>query len=84
MGKGGKYLNKKAAAPKKGAKKTKKVVLTVLVVLLLLLVIGAIGGIWYYNYLINLISRPDDVVTPTNSATIGTMPTIPEAETINP
>ena len=79
MGKGGKYLNKKAAAPKKGAKKTKKVVLTVLAVLLLLLVIGVIGGIWYYNYLINLISRPDDVVAPTNSATIGTMPTIPEA-----
>ena len=77
MGKGGKYLNnKKAAAPKKG-KKTKKVVLTILVVLLLLLVIGVIGGIWYYNYLINLISRPDEVVVPTGSATIGTMPTIP-------
>ena len=77
MGKGGKYLAKKAPAAKSRKKGKKKVLTTVLVVLLLLIVAGIIGGIWYYNYLINLISRPDDVVAPTNYVDIGTMPTIP-------
>lgn len=77
MGKGGKYLAKKAPAAKSRKKGKKKVLTTVLVVLLLLIVAGIIGGIWYYNYLINLISRPDDVVAPTNYEDIGTMPTIP-------
>ena len=77
MGKGGKYLAKKAPAAKSRKKGKKKVLVTVLVVLLLLIVAGIIGGIVYYNYLINLISRPDDVVAPTNYEDIGTMPTIP-------
>lgn len=77
MGKGGKYLAKKAPVAKGRKKGKKKVLTTVLVVLLLLIVVGIIGGIWYYNYLINLISRPDDVVAPTNYVDIGTMPTIP-------
>ena len=77
MGKGGKYLAKKAPAAKSRKKGKKKVLTTVLVVLLLLIVAGIIGGIWYYNYLINLISRPDDIVAPTNYEDIGTMPTIP-------
>lgn len=77
MGKGGKYLSKKAPAAKKQKKGKKKVLMIVLVVLLLLIVVGIIGGVVYYNYLINLISRPDDIVAPTNYADIGTMPTIP-------
>lgn len=77
MGKGGKYLAKKAPAAKKQKKGKKKVLMIVLVVLLLLIVVGIIGGVVYYNYLINLISRPDDIVAPTNYADIGTMPTIP-------
>lgn len=74
MGKGGKYLNKKAPAAKKGKKKVLKTVLIVLLVLVVLLV-GA--GVWYYNYLLGLLTRPDEVTVPTGSATVGTMPTIP-------
>ena len=77
MCKGGKYLAKKAPAAKKQKKGKKKVLITILVVLLLLIVLGVVGGIFYYNYLINLISRPDDVVAPTAYEDMGTMPTIP-------
>lgn len=76
MGKGGKYLNKKAPA-RKQKKSKKKIVLTVLVVLLLLVVLLVVGGVMYYNYLLGLISRPDDVKEPEVAATVGTMPTIP-------
>ena len=65
MGKGGKYLKKNvpvAAGKKKKKSKVKKVLLVILVVVLLILAIAVGFGVWYYNYLINLVSRPDDYV----------------------
>lgn len=76
MAKGGKYL-RKAPVKKKG--KALPIILIVLAVLL----VGIIGcGVWYYNYLINLVSRPGSVEMPTMSddelaAMLGTVPTAP-------
>ena len=64
MGKGGKYLNKKPVAAKK---KKKKVLPIILLVLLLIVVICVGAGVWYYNHLLGMISRPDDYVAPTES-----------------
>ena len=61
MGKGGKYLNKKAPAAKKPKGKKKllsKILIGVLV--FLLIIVGAVA--LYINHLMNLITRPDDVV----------------------
>lgn len=59
MGKGGKYLAKKAPVAKKKKKKVLPIILITLLVLVLLLV-G--GGVLYYNYLIGMITRPDEIV----------------------
>ena len=58
MGKGGKYL--KQAEPVK--KKKNKVVSVILFAILALLLIGIGFAVWYYNYLIGLVSRPDTPV----------------------
>ena len=58
MGKGGKYLAQKPVAAKK-KKKILPIILTVLVIIVALCV-GA--GVLYYNYLLNMISRPDTLV----------------------
>lgn len=67
MGKGGKYLNKKAPVAKK---KKKKILPIILLVLLLILVICVGAGVWYYNYLLNLISRPEDVTVPPSTSEV--------------
>ena len=59
MGKGGKYLAKKAPVAKK---KKKKVLPVILITLLVIVLLCVGGGILYYNYLISMISRPDKVV----------------------
>ena len=55
MAKGGKYLAKKAPVKNK---KGKKVVSVILIVLAVLLVGGIGAGVWYYNHLLNMLSRP--------------------------
>ena len=65
MGKGGKYLAKKAPA----AKKKKKKILPIILIVLLLIVALCVGaGVLYYNYLLGMISRPDDVKIPQTTA----------------
>lgn len=55
MAKGGKYLAKKVPVKKKKGKKVVSIILIVFVVLLA----GGIGfGVWYYNHLLNMLSRP--------------------------
>ena len=55
MAKGGKYLAKKPVAKKKKGK-----VLPVVLIVLAVLLVGIIGaGVWYYNFLLNQLSRPD-------------------------
>lgn len=70
MGKGGKYLNKKAPAAKKPKGKKKllsKILIGVLV--FLLIIVGAVA--LYINHLMNLITRPDDVVVqPTETVAV--------------
>lgn len=80
MSKGGKYLKQGAPVVKKKKKKSKakKVLMIVLVVLLLILAIGVGFGIWYYNYLLNLVSRPDEVVIPTETMASVQETTLPE------
>lgn len=84
MGKGGKYLAKKAPV----AKKKKKKILPIILIVLLVIVLLCVGvGVWYYNHLLGMITRPDDVVasvpettsavettaeTETTEATVGT------------
>ena len=59
MGKGGKYLAKKPVA----AKKKKKSVLSKILIGILIVLLLAVGGVvLYINHLMNLVSRPDDVV----------------------
>lgn len=76
MAKGGRYL-RKAPAKKKGK------VLPIILILIAVLLVGTIGGgIWYYNYLINMVSRPGSVEMPTMSddelaAMLGTVPSAP-------
>lgn len=69
MGKGGKYLAKKAPVAKKKKKKILPIILTVLLVIVAICV-GV--GVWYYNYLLNMITRPDDVVTVPTEAVVVT------------
>lgn len=55
MAKGGKYLAKKAPVKKKKGKKVVSIILIVFAVLL----VGGIGfGVWYYNHLLSMLSRP--------------------------
>ena len=54
MAKGGKYLSKKVPAKKKKG----KVLSIVLIVISVLLVVGIGAGVWYYNHLLNMLSRP--------------------------
>ena len=86
MGKGGKYLKKNvpvAAGKKKKKSKVKKVLLVILVVVLLILAIAVGFGVWYYNYLINLVSRPDDYVPVNTTPSISAEATQPtEAQTL--
>lgn len=71
MGKGGKYLSKKPAV----AKKKKKKVLPVILLVLLLIVLICVGvGVWYYNHLLGMISRPDDVLMATVPVVTDTVP----------
>lgn len=79
MGKGGKYLNKKAPVARK---KKKKVLPVILIVLLVIVAICAGVGIWYYNYLLNMITRPDDVVVPTGTVAVTEAPTEAEETTV--
>ena len=59
MAKGGKYLRKTPAAKKKGGK-----VLIIILIVLALILAGAIGfGVWYYNNLLGMLSRPDSQVS---------------------
>lgn len=76
MAKGGRYL-RKAPAKKKG-----KVLPIILIVIAVLLVIGIGFGIWYYNYLLNMVTRPGSIEMPTMSdeelaAMLGTVPDAP-------
>lgn len=65
MGKGGKYLSKKAPV----AKKKKSKVLPVILLSLLVILVGCIGfGIWYYNHLLSMITRPDEFTMPTTES----------------
>ncbi|MGM9588973.1 MAG: LCP family protein [Faecousia sp.] len=57
MGKSGKYLAKKPVTPKK----KKKILPKILIALLVIVLICVGAGVWYFNYLMNLITRPDDV-----------------------
>ncbi len=72
MGKGGKYLNKKAPVAKK---KKKKILPIILIVLLVIVAICVGAGVWYYNHLLNMITRPDDVVVPTETIAATELPT---------
>jgi len=45
----------------------KKVLLIVMIVVLVLIIALAIGGIIYYNSVLNMMSRPDDITVPTLS-----------------
>lgn len=59
MAKGGKYLSKKPVAKKKKGK-----VLPVILIVLAVLLVGGIGaGVWYYNFLLNQLSRPGSSVS---------------------
>ena len=62
MGKGGKYLAKKPVTQKKKKSVISKILIGILIVLLL--IIGSV--VLYINHLMNLVSRPDDVVMPTS------------------
>ncbi len=59
MSKGGRYLKKKAPVPKK--KRGKKAGKIVLLSLLVLLVAGVIGGVIFYNNMIDLVTRAEVV-----------------------
>lgn len=59
MAKGGKYLSKKPVAKKKKGK-----VLPIILIVLAVLLVGGIGaGVWYYNFLLNQLSRPGSSVS---------------------
>ena len=75
MGKGGKYLAKKPVAKKKKKSILSKILIGILIILLL--IVG--GVVFYINHLMNLVSRPDDVVIkPTESITAS----VPTQETL--
>jgi len=81
MGKGGKYLAKKAPV----AKKKKKKILPMILMILLLIVALCIGaGVLYYNYLLGMISRPDDVKIPQATAAPVLQESQPALETEEP
>ena len=81
MGKGGKYLAKKAPA----AKKKKKKILPIILIVLLLIVALCVGaGVLYYNYLLGMISRPDDVKIPQTTAAAALQESQPALETEEP
>lgn len=61
MAKGGKYLSKKAPAKKKKS----KVLAIVLIIIAIILAIAVGAGIWYYNHLLSMMTRPEDVTEPT-------------------
>lgn len=79
MGKGGKYLAKK---PVKRKKKS-KVLPIILLVLLLILAICVGAGVWYYNHLLSMITRPDTSVKTTVPAVTETVEAAP-SETLPP
>ena len=71
MGKGGKYLAKKPVAKKKKKSVLSKILIGILIVLLL-----AVGGVvLYINHLMNLVSRPDDVVVKPTETIAAAAPT---------
>lgn len=59
MGKGGRFLNKKAVPVKRG----RKILLMIVLVFLLLLVGATASAVMYYNSMLNLITRPETVAT---------------------
>lgn len=79
MGKGGKYLSRKAPVAKK---KKSKVLPSVLLVLVLILAICIGVCVWYYNHLLSMITRPDEVKVPvsTTEALVQTTEAPTEAE----
>ncbi len=84
MSKGGKYLAEKAPKTKKGKN---KVLLGILIAVLVIILVIVGGAVWYYNYMLGLITRPSDIVkNPNTEATIAQvdsteeMPEIPTVE----
>lgn len=81
MGKGGKYLAKKVPAAKK--KKKNKVLSVILITLLVIIALCVGAGVWYYNYLLGLLTRPDEIVTePTKIAEVTEAPSEAEETTV--
>ena len=78
MGKGGKYLAKKPVAAKKKKSVLSKILIGILIFLLL-----AVGGVaLYINHLMNMVTRPDNVVAkPTEMAATETVEGSEAAET---
>ena len=81
MGKGGKYQAQKPEAAKK---KKKNILPLILIIILLILAICVGGGIWYYNHLLNMISRPDDVQVPETVDVVMQTEEQPHEETTEP
>ena len=71
MGKGGKYLAKKPVAKKKKKSILSKILIGILIILLL--IVG--GVVFYINHLMNLVSRPDDVVIKPAESITASVPT---------
>ena len=73
MGYKGRYESQKpkrfknAQGSKKPVSKGKKITLIVLLSLLALIIAAVIGGVIYWNALLNMMSRPEDVTVPTMS-----------------
>ena len=66
MSKGGKYLAKKPVAKKK-----KKKILPIILLVLLIIVAVCVGaGVWYYNHLLNMITRPEASSTKPTVSTV--------------
>lgn len=73
MAKGGKYLRKNAPVKRKKGK-----VLSIVLIVLAVILVAAIGaGVWYYNHLLGMLTRPEDLTVPTEN----TMPVM-ETEAI--
>lgn len=63
MAKGGKYLRKNAPVKRKKGK-----VLSIVLIVLAVILVAAIGaGVWYYNHLLGMLTRPEDLTVPTEN-----------------
>ena len=75
----GRYQTPKKAASKK---KKKKILPLILIILLLIVAICVGGGIWYYNHLLGMISRPGDSVSDLPTETYRVEETVPGETTL--